>query len=132
MTVHRLGPLASYLTELGLTSYPLLAHLPSDLAAAAVLVAQWALGSAAWTPTLGFYTRKAPADIELAAHHGAHPASTARWRAHGRSSLAGAVEPENKLMDGGIQSGPLHVVLLSQCCPSTFVHQLHHLAALAA
>ena len=74
--VRRLGPLASYLTELGLTSYRLLEHLPSDLAAAAVLMAQWALGSAAWTPTLGFYTRKAPADLELAARRGEHLAST--------------------------------------------------------
>ena len=67
----RLGPLASYLVELSLTSYLLLEHLPSDLAAAAVLVAQWALGSAGWTPTLAFYTRKGPSDIELAAHRGA-------------------------------------------------------------
>ena len=64
--------------ELTLTSYLLLEHLPSDLAAAAVLVAQWALGSAPWTPTLSFYTRKTPADLELVAHRGAFLCAAAR------------------------------------------------------
>ena len=76
----RLCPLAYYLIELALPSYAFLAHLPSQVAAAAVLVAQYALSSAGWTPTLEHYSRQGAQELELPAsrllavwHHAQSP-----------------------------------------------------------
>ena len=76
----RLGPLSAYLMELALPDYAFLQQLPSQIAAAAVLLAQFALGGAGWSCTLEHYTSYAAWDLEapasrlLAAWHHAQDA----------------------------------------------------------
>ena len=78
--MRRLAPLAAYLAELALPEYACLQHLPSQVAAAAVLLAQAALGGSSWTATLEHYTQQAAQDLAaptrrlLAAwHHAQNP-----------------------------------------------------------
>lgn len=60
----RLEHLAAYLVELALCEYGALQFLPSCIAAAAVLVAQFSLGVRVWSPTLEHYTRYGPQDLQ--------------------------------------------------------------------
>lgn len=61
----RLEHLAAYLVELALCEYGSLHFLPSCVAAAAVLVAQFSLGVRVWSPTLKHYTRYGPPDLQV-------------------------------------------------------------------
>lgn len=63
----RLEHLSSYITELSLLEYGTLQYLPSTMAAAAVLVAQYVLGKVVWSPTMVHYTRYSPAQLAPAA-----------------------------------------------------------------
>ena len=64
----RLEYLAAYLVELALCEYGALHFLPSCIAAAAVLVAQFSLDVRVWSPTLEHYTRYGPADLQVLNH----------------------------------------------------------------
>jgi Cyclin, C-terminal domain len=61
----RLEHLAAYLVELALCEYGALHFLPSCIAAAAVLVAQFSLDVPVWSPTLEHYSRYGPADLQV-------------------------------------------------------------------
>ena len=52
--------------------YGSLQFLPSHIAAAAVLLAQYSLGTVVWSPTLGHYTGYSPPELQMPArmlHH---------------------------------------------------------------
>ena len=63
----RLEHLASYATELSLLEYGALQFLPSTIAAAAVLIAQYVLGKPVWSATLEHYTGYTPSQLGPAA-----------------------------------------------------------------
>ena len=68
----RLEHLASYICELSLPEYSLLHHLPSKVAASAVLLAQLTLKRPGWTATLWHYTGYSARDLQdcaRALHH---------------------------------------------------------------
>jgi Cyclin, C-terminal domain len=61
----RLEHLAAYLVELALCEAGALHFLPSCIAAAAVLVAQFSLDVRVWSPTLEHYTHYGPTDLQV-------------------------------------------------------------------
>lgn len=69
--------LCSYLAELTLMDYGMLAYLPSQIAASIVLVALFMLGKPTWSTTLSHYSGYAPADLRHCAQavHGLYLAA---------------------------------------------------------
>lgn len=63
----QLEHLSSYITELSLLEYGSLQFLPSMVAAAAVLVAQYVLGKDVWPPTMAYYSGYTPTQLAPAA-----------------------------------------------------------------
>ena len=61
----RLEALSGYIAELSLLEYASLRVKPSMIAAAAVLLAQWCLFSATWSPTLHHYTTYTALQLRL-------------------------------------------------------------------
>lgn len=59
----RLDVLSSYLAELSLLDYEALQFLPSEIAASAVLLAQYSLSNAPWNATLQHYTTYSASEI---------------------------------------------------------------------
>lgn len=60
----RLEHLCSYFVELSLCEYGSLQFLPSQIAAAAVVLAQHCLGSQVWSPTLQHYSQYQPSELQ--------------------------------------------------------------------
>lgn len=78
----RLEHLAAYFVELALCEYGALHFLPSCIAAAAVLLAQFSLGVRVWSPTLEHYSRYGPPDLQLPARMLHHLAVDAYGKEH--------------------------------------------------
>ncbi|KAK9844783.1 hypothetical protein WJX74_006805 [Apatococcus lobatus] len=62
--IAHLSALGSYFLELAMVEYASLSFLPSQQAAAAVLLALYTLQRQPWTPTLAHYTGYMPADLK--------------------------------------------------------------------
>lgn len=114
----RLQCLASYLTELALPEYSALQFLPSQVAAAAVMVAGYTLARTGWTPTLQHYTRclarelRAPALLLYRLFAGARTAPVAAVRdkySHPRHKCVASVSvpdvlPESLFLEPGLRT----------------------------